>query len=127
MELQEEINNISKNYICTFNNTLVKFAVYIVKSCGPMLVLQDVNNFLETFFFQKKVSMLIWIRSLETVLQQHCLWKKRHFLKCNFLKKLKKVTKIFFTKNNFKEVEDFHVSSWSGSYTLGTLNIFQKT
>ena len=127
MELQEEINNISKNYICTFNNTLVKFAVYIVKSCGPMLVLQDVNNFLETFFFQKKVSMLIWIRSLEKVLQQQCLWKKRHFLKCNFLKKLKKVTKIFFTKNNFKEVEEFHVSSWSGSYTLGTLNIFQKT
>lgn len=54
MELQEEINNISKNYICTFNNTLVKFAVYIVKSCGPMLVLQEVNNFLETFFFSKK-------------------------------------------------------------------------
>ena len=57
MELQEEINNISKNYICTFNNTLVKFAVYIVKSCGPMLVLQDVNNFLETFFFKKSINV----------------------------------------------------------------------
>ena len=48
VELQEEINNINKNYICTFKNgkyTDEIRSVCIMKCYRAMLVLQDVDNF----------------------------------------------------------------------------------
>ena len=54
-------------------NTLMKFAVYIVKYCRAMLVLQDVDNFQKAIL--KKWLILIWVKCLKTVLQQQCSYR----------------------------------------------------
>ena len=72
MELQEEINNIDKNYICTFKNGKYTDEIHNVyyEMLQSNVSVARCEQLLKTIL--KKRLMLIWIKCLKKVLQQQC-------------------------------------------------------
>ena len=127
VELQEEINNIDKNYICTFKNgkyTDEIRSVYYemlqsnvsVARCGQLLktILKKMVNVDLDKVPQKSLAatMLVEIEALS---------------KMQVFEEIEKgdqnILHIDGTKYNFEEIGGFQVSTGSGSYTLGLENM----
>ena len=125
--MQEEINNIDKNYICTFKNGKytdeIRSAHYemlqsnvSVARCGKLLkaiFLKKVNVDLNKMPRKSlAATMLVEIEALS---------------KMQVFEETKKgdqnILHIDGTKYNFEEIGGFQVSTGSGSYTLGLENM----
>ena len=127
MELQEEINNIDKNYICTFKNgkyTDEIRSVYYemlqsnvsVARCGQLLktILKKMVNVDLDKVPQKSLAatMLVEIEALS---------KMQVFQETE--KGDQNILHIHGTKYKFEEIGGFQVSTGSGSYTLDLENM----